>query len=125
MESEIRDYNYSGLFYYKRYVDDIFAVFETKDHAVLFYNYINRQRSNIKFTIGIEKDGKPPFLDILVYNKPNLITSFYIKPNIHRLINNLFSLRPFTYKIGLIKTLLDRYYKINNTWKGFDKELEN
>ena len=24
----IRNYNYGGLFYYKRYVDDIFAVFE-------------------------------------------------------------------------------------------------
>ena len=26
----IRNYNYGGLFYYKRYVDDIFAVFELK-----------------------------------------------------------------------------------------------
>ena len=32
----IRDYNYGGLLYYKKYADDIFAVFETKDHAVSF-----------------------------------------------------------------------------------------
>ena len=32
----IRNYNYGGLFYYERYVDDIFAVFETNDHAVSF-----------------------------------------------------------------------------------------
>ena len=38
----IRNYNYGVLFYYKTYVDDIFAVFETKDHAVSFYNYISR-----------------------------------------------------------------------------------
>ena len=38
----IRNYNYGGLFYYKRYVEDIFAVFETKDHAVSFYNFLSR-----------------------------------------------------------------------------------
>ena len=51
----ISSYSYGGLLYYKRYVDDIFAVFETKDHAVSFYNYINRQHSNIKFTMETEK----------------------------------------------------------------------
>ena len=50
----IRNYNYGGLLYYKRYVDDIFPVFETRGHAVLFYNYINRQHSNIKFTMEIK-----------------------------------------------------------------------
>ena len=34
----IMNYNYEGLLYSKRYVDDIFAVFETKDHAVSFYH---------------------------------------------------------------------------------------
>ena len=57
----IRNYNYGGLLYYKRYVDDIFAVFETKGHAVSFDNYINRQHSNIKFTIETEKNSKLPF----------------------------------------------------------------
>ena len=33
----IRDNNYEGLLYYKRYFDDIFAVFETNNHAVSFY----------------------------------------------------------------------------------------
>ena len=51
----IRNYNYGGLHYYKRYVNDIFAVFETKDHALSFYNYINRQHRNIKFTMETKK----------------------------------------------------------------------
>ena len=49
----IRNYNYGGLFYYKSYVNDIFAVFETKYHAVSFYSYISRQHRNIKFTMEI------------------------------------------------------------------------
>ena len=51
----ISNYNYRGLFYYKRYVEDIFAVFETKGHAVSFYNYFNKQHRNINFTIETEK----------------------------------------------------------------------
>ena len=31
----------------------------------------------------------------------------------------------YKYKNGLIKTLLDRSYKINNTWNGFDNDVEN
>ena len=121
----IRNYNYGGLLYYKRYVDDIFAVFETKDHALSFYNYISRQHSKIKFTMETEKNGKLPFLDVLVCNKPNLITSVYRKPTYTGLLTNFFSFTPSKYKNGLIKTLLDRCYKINNTWKGFDNDLEN
>ena len=72
------------------------AVLETKDPAVLFYNYINRKHSNIKFTMETEKKKKlnktkntPKqqankkkqqnkdmiFLDIFVCSKPNLVTS--------------------------------------------------
>ena len=119
----IRNYNYQGLFYCKRYVDDIFAVFETKDHAASFYNYTNRQHRNIKFTMDNEKNpDKIPFLDVLVCNKPNLVTSVYRKPTYTGLLTNFFSFTPSKYKNGLIKTLLDRCYKINNTWVGFDKD---
>ena len=47
------------------------------------------------------------------------------KLQIYRFINNFFSFTPSIYKIGLIKTLLDRSYKINNTWRSFENDLEN
>ena len=106
------------------YIGDIFGVFETKDHAASFYNYINNQHRNIKFTMDNEKNpDKIPFLDVLVCNKPNLVTSVYRKPTYTGLLTNFFSFTPSKYKNGLIKTLLDRCYKINNTWIGFDKDL--
>ena len=87
----IRNYNYGGLFYYKRYVGDIFAVFETKDRDVSFYNYVNRQHKNITFTMETGKNpGKLPFLDVLVRNKPNIVASVYKKTNIQRFISNVF-----------------------------------
>ena len=58
-------------------------------------------------------------------SKPNLITSVYNKPTYTGLLTIFFSFTPSKYKNGLIKTLLDRCYKINNTWVGFDKDLEH
>ena len=67
-----------------------------------------------------EKNWKLPFLDVLVCNKPNLVTSVYRKTTDAGLLTNVFSFTPSKYKNGLIKTLLDRCYKFNNTWIGFD-----
>ena len=35
---------------YRRYVDDIFCVFDDKEQALSFYEYINTKHPNIKFT---------------------------------------------------------------------------
>ena len=44
--------NYSGstLLFYRRYVDDIFCMFPNEQDAMLFFDYINLQHPNIKFT---------------------------------------------------------------------------
>ena len=82
------------LFYYKRYVDDIFSASETKDRVVSFYNYINRQHSNIKFTMETEKNSKLPFLDVLMGNKSNLVISIYRKQTYIGLLTIFFSFTP-------------------------------
>ena len=38
--------------YYRRYVDDIFALFCSPDHLEKFTNYLNSKHKNIKFTYG-------------------------------------------------------------------------
>ena len=64
-----------------------------------------------------EKDNKLHFLDVLVCNNHNLVTSVLRKPTFTHLLVNHFSLTPSKYNIGFIKTLLNRCYKISNTWK--------
>ena len=39
-------------------------------------------------------------------------------------MTNYFSFIPYPYKLGLIRTLVDRAYKINNTWLGFDEDIK-
>ena len=47
--------------FYRRYVDDTFCVFKSRDTALSFFEYVNTVHDNIKFTIEEEKDGKIAF----------------------------------------------------------------
>ena len=60
---------------------------------------------------------KLPFLDVLVDdNDPNSsLTSVYRKKTFTGLLTNHFSFTSYSYKVGLIKTLVDKAYKINDT----------
>ena len=112
--------------FYKRYMDDIFAVFQSESDADACCNYLNTRHENIKFTFEKEKDNKLPFLDILINNNgSDLQTSVFNKKTYIELLLNYFSFVPNCYKQGLIKTLVDRMCRINNSWTGFDKDLEN
>ena len=68
---------------------------------------------------------KLPFLDVLVDNNdPNsLLTRVYRKKIFTGLLTNYFSFTSYSYKVGLIRTLVDRAYKINNTWLGLHEDL--
>ena len=39
-------------------------------------------------------------------------------------LTNVFSVAPLSYKIGVIRTLVDRAFKINNTWRGFHTDTQ-
>ena len=111
--------------FYKMYVDDIFAVFESESHADAFYSYLNTRHENIKFTFEKERDNKLPFVDILINNnESDLQTLIFHEKTYTGLLLNYFSFVPNCYKLGLIKTLVDRMYRINNSWTGFDKDLK-
>ena len=70
-------------------------------------------------------ENKLPSLDISISNSENLQTSVFYKKMYIGLILNYFSFVPDSYKYGLIKTLIDRMYRINTTWTSFDIDLKN
>ena len=41
------------------------------------------------------------------------------------LLINFFTFTSFPYKHGLVRTLVDRTFKINNTWLRFHHDIEN
>ena len=57
--------------FYKRYIDDIFTVFESELDAETFHAYLNTKHKNIKFTYEKQIHNNLPFLDILISNNEN------------------------------------------------------
>ena len=56
-----------------------------------------------------EVDNKLAFLDVLVNNNPlNLQTSVFRKKTFMGLLTNYFSFTSFSYKMGVVRTLVER-----------------
>ena len=54
--------------YYRRYINDIFSVFNNSFEPKEFFNYINTRHPNIKFTLETEVNKIDSFLDALIDN---------------------------------------------------------
>ena len=88
-------------------------------------DYLNSRHPNIKFTKEENINGVLPFLDVLISNRNSLKTSVYHKSTFTGLLTNFKSFVPFDYKKRLVNTLLDRIFKINSSWVGFDIDVES
>ena len=60
----LSDYSGPSPTIYKRYVDDIFAMFQNESDAENFFDYLNSRHINIKFSMEKEVEKKLPFLDV-------------------------------------------------------------
>ena len=111
----------SGIEFYLRYVDDTFALFNTEHDAKSFLSYITSQHPIIKFTVEREENHKLLFSNVLLDNNSNqrIITSVFHKNTYSGPLTNYYGFVPFSYQLGLVRTLVDRTFKINNTWAGF------
>ena len=109
--------------YYKRYMDDTFLLFSSKDHFKKFFRYINSRHKNMHFTFEEEKDDTLPFLDVLVTRQDTFVTSIYRKPTFSGLYTNFHSFLPEKYKTGLFLTLLFRIYTLCSDWSKIHAEI--
>ena len=93
----------------RRFTNDTFLLFRTKDHVEKFKNYLKKQHKNIKFTTEIEENGLLSFLDITITRENNkFVTSVYCKHTFNGAFTNFESFIPEMHKRGLIETLLHR-----------------
>ena len=56
---------------YRRYVDDIFVFFNSKDHLLPFATYTNTRHQILKFTFDFEQSNSFSFLDIKIKRGSN------------------------------------------------------
>ena len=98
---------------YRRFTDDTYLLFRTKDYVEKFKNYLKKQHKNIKFTTGSEENGLLLFLDITITQENNkFVTSVYHKHTFNGAFTNFESFIPEMHKLGLIETLFHRNFRL-------------
>ena len=101
--------------WWKRYVDDILDVLK-KDQVKTMNDHLNDidETRSIQFTYEPEKDGKIPFLDMLIIRKSDgsVKLCVYRKPNHTDQYLNFTSHHPIQHKLGVVRTLMDRCQKL-------------
>ena len=116
--------NHSPLLY-RRYVDDIICIFDDNNNYLEFFNFINSQHPNLKFTCELG-NKELPFLDVKVVMKDiEFETSIYRKDTYTGLLLNYSAMCPLIWKKGLVLGLLTRAYTACSNWKLFHEEIQN
>ncbi|UYV82338.1 hypothetical protein LAZ67_21001743 [Cordylochernes scorpioides] len=98
----------SNIFFWRRYVDDIFCVCKTDSENTIFTD-LHTYNPNITFTLEREHELVIPFLDVLVIRTPNTYhTTVYYKKNHPPRYTHYRSHCPTSHKINIVKALTRR-----------------
>ena len=110
--------------YYKRYVDDIIAIFHSKRHIKLFKQRFQKS-SVLQFTHEEMENRSFHFLDVklLMDHNRKFSSTVYIKPIDTGTYSNYNSHIPISYKKSIIKALVNRAIKYCSTWDTLHQEF--
>ena len=110
--------------FYRRYVDDIFVLFESQDKLIKFRDYFNGCHPNMSFSHEVERDGKLSFLDANVFREERqFVTNVYRKPTFIGVNTHSERFLPTTYKFEMVYTLAYKCFRICSDWTKFNQEL--
>ena len=110
---------------WRRYVDDIFCVFEGDEGDVReFAENLNIVHPNIKFTFEVEVGGCIPFLDIKLFrDNHRLQCEVYRKPTTTSHVIPFHSQHPLSYKLSSFNSYFYRLLRLPLSTQSFEKEL--
>ena len=109
---------------YRRYVHDIICLFNCQSDADKFFEFLNRQYPNIKFTFEKQVNKQISFLDVLITNDVDqFCTSVFCKEPGIGLFANYLGFTPFSYKVELVRTLFHRAFMKSSSWFLFNEEI--
>ena len=108
---------------YRRYVDDTFPLFRSKNHIKKFQSYLNGQHKIIKSTSETENENFISFLDIKISRENNKFTTWvYRKPSFSGVFTNFESFILNSCKYNLLFTLLHMHSNFLKFWT-FSSEM--
>ena len=123
-ENKLFDFSVKPQFY-KRYVDDTFAIFENEAEWDKFFNILNSLNPALKFTSEKEESESLAFLDVKIQKSDiKFITSVYRKPSFTGQYLRWDSFGPSKRKKNLISTSVHRALRICSK-SMLQQELEN
>ena len=86
---------YESLWTYRRYVDDMFVLFESPEYAHSLREYMSSKRQNITFTVEKENLESLSFSDVKICRKNSkFVTNVYRKPTFSAVFTNYESFIP-------------------------------
>ena len=101
---------------YRRFVDDTFALLDSRDGALAILGCLNELHPSLHFTMESEDDGQLPFMDVRVRKEGNVFTILTIAIYRNRPFTGLYtrldSYGPTNQKIALVCSLVQRARKI-------------
>jgi hypothetical protein len=108
-----------------RYVDDIFAIFDTsKSNTFEFLQKINSQYETIKFTCEEEVNGTLPFLDLTITRTANKLKyNIFRKPTHTDMYIPQDSSHHISQKLAPFHSMINRLLKVPLSKNDFNKEL--
>jgi hypothetical protein len=110
--------------FWRRYVDDVFAIVE-KAGVQQLLQHLNSYDDNIQFTVEMEKDGSLPFLDTQLTRRRDgsIALTVYRKPTHTGQHLHWDSNHPFEHKASVVHSLVSRAFTHCSTAGSRKKEL--
>lgn len=101
------------------------SILNCYEEVVKLFHNLNTHHTNTTFTKETEKIDKLAFLDVLISKtkRSTCMMTVFHKKTYTVLLMNFLRFTPFSYKIGLVKTLIDRTFRINTTTKGLNADV--
>ena len=88
------------------------------------FSTLNKIHTPLSFTMEFEDNSKLPFLGMMIIrNGPQLDTKVYVKPTDTGLLPYYQSHVDVKYKHSLLKTILNRAFKLSSNWQFFIKNV--
>ena len=116
---------FSHIVVWKRYVDDIFGIFNgTLTQLHNFHDYLNTPHQNIKFTLEIESNDSLPFLDLSITKSNNCLNfNIYRKPTTTHQVIPFDSSSPMSHKLAAFRSLFNRLLNLPLNKTNYSQEL--
>ena len=104
---------------------DTLTIMPNKASADNFLDILNQCHSSIKFTMKMESNGMLPFLGTQLLNKNTHVeTKVYDKLTNTGLLLHFKNHVDDRSKRGLLKTMVDRTFRLSSNWRYFSEECD-